>query len=65
MDLVRYGLEDVLDDLLPCARRVFEDERLIAVGDRRQRGLEREAVRERVVHPFEHVIGDARADHLQ
>src|SRR5882724_4565684 len=37
MNLVGHGFEDVLDDLLPGSRLVFEHDRLIAVGDRRQR----------------------------
>ena len=36
VDLVGHRLEDVLDDLLACARRSFDDDRLAAVGDRRQ-----------------------------
>ena len=51
-----------------CSRvrgAVFDDDRLAAVRERGQCGREREPFGERIVHPFEHVVGDARADHLQ
>ena len=65
VDLVRDGVQHVLHDLLPRARRVVDDDRLAAVRERGQCGREREPFGERIVHPFQHVVGDARADHLQ
>ena len=66
VDLVGDGLEHGLDDLLARPRRVLDhDDLVVSLGVVGQRRREREPVGEGLMHPFEDVVRDPRAHHLQ